>query len=74
MAKNDLPTEPAELTRQMTKLVNRVQTLLGEGPQGVEVAGREIDEIIGRLDAGIEAERKAMGAVLRRLRSTRLAA
>jgi stalled ribosome rescue protein Dom34 len=37
------------------------------------VAAQEIDRIIERLDAGIAEEKKAMDALLSRLRTTRIA-
>jgi hypothetical protein len=43
---------------------------IGEGT--MTVALREIDRIIARLDAGIAEERKEMGALLSRLRTTRI--
>jgi hypothetical protein len=51
-------------------------TLSGEGKVSAEaevIAAQEIDRIIERLDIGIAEEKKAMDALLSRLRTTRIA-
>jgi stalled ribosome rescue protein Dom34 len=51
-------------------------TLSGEGRVSAEaevIAAQEIDRIIERLDVGIAEEKKAMDALLSRLRTTRIA-
>jgi hypothetical protein len=51
-------------------------TISGEGKVSVEAevtAAQEIDRIIERLDVGIAEEKKAMDALLSRLRATRIA-
>ena len=51
-------------------------TLPGEGKVSADaevIAAQEIDWIIERLDVGIAEEKKAMDALLSRLRTTRIA-
>lgn len=46
----------------------------GRGSAGTEaLAAQEIDRLIERLDAGIAEEKRAMNALLSRLRTTRIA-